>query len=54
MANAERGAVGDAAAEIDVALQWLHRYYDKHSTQAQAVSRLETLVQRKLSELDCK
>lgn len=42
----------DAAAEIDTALQWLHGYYDKHSAQAQDVARLETLVQRKLSELE--
>jgi signal transduction histidine kinase len=41
-----------AAAEIETSLQWLHRYYDRHSTQAQAVARLETLVQRKLSELE--
>lgn len=42
----------DGAPEIDAALQWLHRYYDRHSTQAQAVTRLETLVYRKLSELE--
>src|SRR5438105_8022654 len=42
----------DAFADIDAALKWLRAYYAKTPVQAQAMAKLETLVQRKLSELD--
>ncbi|MBW8829593.1 MAG: CHASE3 domain-containing protein [Burkholderiales bacterium] len=42
----------DASHDIESDLKWLHSYYDKSPTQAKAVSRLEMLLQRKLSELD--
>lgn len=42
----------DAASNIEGALTWLRSYYDKSPAQAQAMQRLDTLVHRKLSELD--
>src|SRR5438105_1557873 len=41
-----------AFADIDAALKWLHAYYAHTPAETQAMARLETLVQRKLSELD--
>src|SRR5436190_2251071 len=42
----------DASDDIDHALKWLHSYYAKTPAQAQAMQRLATLVQHKLSELE--
>lgn len=42
----------DAAADIDRAVEWLYSYYKDNPVQAQAVQRVRTLVQRRLSELD--
>src|SRR4051812_45198805 len=42
----------DAFADIDEALKWLRAYYARNAAHAQAMAKLETLVQRKLSELD--
>src|SRR5436190_8380217 len=42
----------DASDDIDHALKWLHGYYAKTPAQAQAMQRLATLVQHKLSELE--
>ncbi|HJV60179.1 MAG TPA: CHASE3 domain-containing protein [Albitalea sp.] len=41
-----------ASADIDHSLQWLRGYYAAAPAQAQAMQRLQVLVQRKLSELD--
>jgi signal transduction histidine kinase len=41
-----------AFADIDDALEWLRGYYAGRPAQAEAMARLETLVQQKLSELD--
>src|SRR5437763_7982422 len=42
----------NAFADIDGALRWLHSYYAGRPRAEQAMGKLETLVQRKLSELD--
>ncbi|HEV7915648.1 MAG TPA: CHASE3 domain-containing protein, partial [Albitalea sp.] len=42
----------DAFDDIDAALKWLRRYYAAMPAQSNAMGKLETLVQRKLSELD--
>jgi signal transduction histidine kinase len=42
----------DAARDIDSDIKWLHSYYEKSPVQAKAVNALDTLVQRKLSELE--
>lgn len=42
----------DAFGDIDTALRWLHAYYSKLPSQAPAMNRLDTLVSRKLSELE--
>ena len=42
----------DAARDLDVDLHWLHEYYAASPEQAKAVNALDTLVHRKLSELE--
>jgi len=42
----------DAARDIDSDLRWLHEYYATSAEQAKAVNALDTLVHRKLSELE--